>query len=128
MNNIYGTVELILEGKEISYVLSALLELDKPGEKKAMTSLAFYKNYGQISEESLEVWDNDIYLYNTLYKNILLPWVNEKTVSDGQEFGSLFQIKGVQIDDFKQLKELFDKAIELGFFNNVIILKKENGK
>lgn len=124
MKNTYGTVELILDGKELNYVLSATIELDKPGEEKSMASIAFYKDYGLNSEEVLEVWDNDTYLYNTLYKNVLLPWVAEKTVVDGQEFGALLQIKGVHIDDFQELKEVFEKAIELGFFNDII----KNGK
>lgn len=120
MINTYGTLELIFEGKEINYVLSGLIELEKEEEEKCMESLSFYKNYGLKGEENLEAWDNDTYLYKILYKDVLIPWVKDKTVVNGQEFGMLLQIPGVNIEDFKELKEMFDKAIKLGFFKEQI--------
>lgn len=128
MNNTYGTVELVFEGEEISYVLSASMDLKNPGEEKAMDSLTFYKNYGMNDEECLEIWDNYHYLYHTLYKNVLVPWVDNKTINDGMDFAELIQIKGVHIDDFKELKEMFDKAIELGFLKEQIEDESDNNK
>ncbi len=127
-NNTYGTVELILDGEEISYVLSAIIDLENPGEDKAMESLSFCKNYGTKDEETVDVWDNDHYLYHTLYKNVLVPWVDNKTINDGMEFAQLIQVKGVHIDDFKELKELFDKAIELGFLKDQIEDESDSNK
>ena len=125
-DNTYGTIELILDGKEISYVLSAIIDLENPGEDKAMESLAFYKNYGLNYAEELDGWDNDHYLYHTLYKKVLVPWVDNKTIVDGVEFAQLLQIKGVNVDDFKPLKELFDKAIRLGFLKEQIEDESDN--
>jgi len=127
-NNIYGTVELILDGEEISYVLSAIIDLEKDGQDKAMESLAFYKNYGTRDEEVIDTWDNDHYLYHTLYNNVLVPWVDKKLINNGMDFAQLIQVKGVDIDDFKPLKELFDKAIELGFLKDQIEDESDSNK
>ena len=76
MNKIIGNFELIFEGKNISYVLSALYDIEKNSYE--MPSLSFIEDEGSKDEKYIAIWDNDAYLVETLYKKVLVPWVVEQ--------------------------------------------------
>ena len=111
MNKIIGNFELIFEGKDISYVLSALYDIDK--DEYEMPSLSFIENEGERDEKYVAIWDNDAYLVETLYKNILVPWVVEKKIEDGQQFADLIKLQGVSIDDLEGLCKLLEEGFRL---------------
>ena len=111
---IIGNTELAFEADDMSYVISALLDMKT--NKYSMPSLAFTKEYGMIYEKYEAIWDNDTYLIDTLYDKVLLPWVVDKTIPSPEEFAALLKIDGVKLEDFEGIYELFNKAIELKFF------------
>lgn len=115
----YGNIELVHEGKQISYVLSVGLDLDKKGFPKYMPSLSFYKNYGSTYDEKLiDYWDNQSYLVETLYKGVLVPWADSKIKNKESLFSIFEDIEGSSIKDLDNLKKLFDIAFSMNFFNN----------
>lgn len=122
MSEIYGDIKIYTEGPHITYVLGA--SINSKTNKPYMPYLAFYKDYGYTHEKALEHWDRDDYLYWTLYKQVLIEWVKNKKILLGEDFADVLKIEGVHIEDLDLLKRLFDKSIELGFFNQVI--EKEN--
>lgn len=67
-------------------------------------------------ESYVENWDNEVYLIETLYNNVLIPWITDKTIPSPEEFAALLKIDGVRLEDFEGIYELFNKAIELKFF------------
>jgi len=111
-----GTIELTVETEKITYVLSAFLNLNE-GYKKETPSLGFYKDYKGTDQECMDEWDSEHYIYNTLYKKVLIPWVSNKEIISGEDFANFVQISGVSLNDFEDLIELFERAEELGFFN-----------
>ena len=111
MNKIIGNFELIFEGKDISYVLSALYDIEKNSYE--MTSLSFIEDEGSREEKYIAIWDNDAYLVETLYKKVLVPWVVEKKIEDGQQFADLIKIQGVSIDDLEGLCKLMEEGFRL---------------
>jgi hypothetical protein len=115
MSKITGNIELDYEGEKITYVLSVGIDVYK--NTKYMPSLSFYENYGMIEgEKMLSIWDNDNYLIETLLPKVLVPWIENKSIIDTENFAELLQVKGVVIYDFPYIKELLDKGIEMGFF------------
>lgn len=119
MNKIIGNFELTFEGKNISYTLSALYDVEK--DKYEMPSLSFIENEGERDEKYIAIWDNDAYLAETLYKNVLVPWVVEKKIEDGEQFAALIKLEGVSIEDLGGLCELFEAGFKLK------LLKEEHG-
>lgn len=111
MNKIIGNFELIFEGKDISYVLSALYDVEK--DEYEMPSLSFIEDEGSIEEKYIAIWDNDAYLAETLYKKVLVPWVVEKKIEDGQQFADLIKTQGVSIDDLEGLCKLLEEGFRL---------------
>ena len=111
MNRIVGNFELIFEGKDISYVLSALYDVEK--DECEMPSLSLVEDYGTRSEKYIAIWDNDNYLVETLYKKVLVPWVVEKKIEDGQQFADLIKLQGVSIDDLEGLCKLMEEGFRL---------------
>ena len=111
MNKIIGNFELIFEGKDISYVLSALYDVEK--DECEMPSLSLVEDYGTRSEKYIAIWDNDDYLVETLYKKVLVPWVVEKKIEDGQQFADLIKTQGVSIDDLEGLCKLLEEGFRL---------------
>ena len=122
----YGNIELIFSGKNIDYVLSAGIDLDKDGDPKYMPSLSFYEDYGLHAQATIESWDNDTYLIETLLENVLIPWNHNKVILDGEEFAALIKIKGLDIEDLLGLQKLINKAIDLELFEDYY-KEKENG-
>lgn len=118
MNKIIGNFELIFEGKDISYVLSALYDVEK--DEYEMPSLSLIEDEGSISEKYIDTWDNDIYLVETLYKRVLVPWVVERKIESGEEFANLIKVEGVSIDDLEGLCKLMEEGFRLK------LLKDEN--
>lgn len=123
MFDLYGNIELVYNGKNLSYVLSCGIDLEKDNTFY-MPSLIGYVDYEKSNTESVFWWDNDEYLYNTLYKNVLLPWVENKTISHPEEFAELLTEGKAELTDFEPLLNLFSRAEELNFFKDTI---KENG-
>lgn len=121
----YGHIDLVYDGKDMSYVLSVMIDLEKEGYRRYMPSLGFYKNYGLSDEEYVDSWDSDEYLYNTLYSKVLLPWSEGQNITSPEEFTELIKIKGVCTSDLIGLKNILDHAITLGFFEQ--LKEKENG-
>lgn len=111
MNKITGNFELVFGGKNISYVLSALYDVDKNEYK--MPSLSFVEDEGHLDEKCSEFWDGEEYLVNTLYKKVLVPWVVEKKIEDGEEFAGLIKVEGVSIDDLEGLCKLMEEGMRL---------------
>ena len=117
MNKIIGNFELIFEGKDISYVLSALYDVEK--DECEMPSLSLVEDYGTRSEKYIAIWDNDGYLVETLYKKVLVPWVVEKKIEDGQQFADLIRVQGVSIDDLGGLCKLLEEGFRLKLLKEV---------
>lgn len=122
----YANIRLVKDGTGgVSYVLDAGVDLNDPNYKKFMVSLSFWNDHGHTYEKEIEAWDNDLYIYETFYKKVLLPWIKDKTIEDPIAFAEFVSIPGVKLEDFDQLKLLIEKGIELGFFENVINSKKD---
>ena len=111
MNKIIGNFELIFEGENITYVLSALYDIEKNSYE--MPSLSFIEDEGSRDEKYIAIWDNDGYLVETLYKKVLVPWVVEKKIEDGQQFADLIKTQGVSIDDLEGLCKLLEEGFRL---------------
>lgn len=111
MNKIIGNFELTFEGKNISYTLSALYDVEK--DEYRMPSLSFIEDEGSKDEKYIAIWDNDAYLVETLYKKVLVPWVVEKKIEDGQQFANLIKLQGVSIDDLEGLCKLLEEGFRL---------------
>lgn len=121
-----GNIELITEGKRITYVLSAGVDLEKDN-RKFMPVLSFVQDYGYNYEKYLETWDNDLYIYTRLF-DVLLPWTIEKKIEKPELFAELLSIPGVDLEDFPLIAALIQKGIEFEFFNDVINKKDEEPK
>lgn len=121
MFDLYGNIELVYNGKNLSYVLSCGIDLDKDN-RFYMPSLIGYVDYGKNNPENVFWWDNDEFLYNTLYKNVLFSWVEDKTISHPEEFAELLTEGKADLTDFEPLLNLFRKAEELNFFKDTIKL------
>ena len=111
---ITGNIDLAYETDLIGYELSVGIDFEK--NKYYMPSLAFIKDYGMIHQENLAFWDVEEYLYDVLYNGVLLPWVIDKSIPHPEEFANLLRIEGVRLEDFEGLYEMFNKAIEMKFF------------
>jgi hypothetical protein len=110
----YGNFELIVEGKELTYVLSALFE---PKTKSYhMPSFIAYRDYGMTYEKDIFYWDNDSYLHDTFYKKVIMPWYLNQKIVDPEEFAEFIDNEGVSIKDIGLIAEMFQKADELGLF------------
>lgn len=116
--NFYGNIEIVMEGKELTYVLSVGIDFEK-GDKKYMPSFAASKNYGDVAEKNEFFWDNDDYLKDVLYERVVIPWVNDGKILEPYDFAEFVKQNGVNIEDLTLIKLGFDKAIEMGFFENV---------
>lgn len=111
----YGNITLRYSGEKMDYILDVLFDTDT--NKKSMPSLSFYHNYGMLKDEkNIDVWDNDSYLIDVLLNNVLIPWVDYQNIKVTEDFTSLLQMDGFKMEDFKGLKLLLEKGIELGFF------------
>jgi len=119
MFDLYGNIELVYRGKNISYVLSCGIDLEKDN-KFFMPSLIGYKDYEKNDSESVFWWDNDEYIYNILYKKVLIPWVKDKTISHAEDFAHLINDAKADLADFEPLMVLFQRAEELNFFKDTI--------
>jgi hypothetical protein len=119
----HSNIEIIREGKNITYVLSAGIDLEKHN-RKFMPTLALVKDYGFKDEKYIEIWDNEHYVYDTLF-NVLLPWVKDKRIKNPEDFAMLLSVNGVDLEDFPLLVELIQKGIEFGFFEEIVKNKKE---
>ena len=117
MNKIIGKFELFYEGENITYVLSALYDIEKNRYK--MTSLSFIEDEGSRDEKYVAIWDNDTYLVENLYKKVLVPWVVEKKIEDGQQFANLIKLQGVSIDDLEGLCKLLEEGFRLKLLKEV---------
>lgn len=129
MNDIYGNIDLVYEGLTIGYKISVGIDL-KNGYKLYMPSLTFTKRTGMIDEETIESWDNDIYLIDTLYDEVIVPWVTNRSTPNAKHFVDLTSIKGMDIEDMPGLKRLFDAAIMQGFFErrkHITLIEAEHG-
>ena len=104
-------VDLFFEGEEITYSLSSLYDIEK--DEYEMTSLSFIENRGEFGEKYNTIWDNDVYLVETLYKKVLIPWVGDRKIEEGEEFSQLLKIQGVNIKDLESLLELIEQGIKM---------------
>lgn len=114
--NYYGNIEIVMEGKRMIYVLSVGIDFEK-NDIKYMPSLSLYESYGDLNQKNVFIWDNEDYLYNIFYKEVILPWVDNEEIKNKDEFVNFIKEDGVNIEDFKILKKGFDKAVEMKFFN-----------
>ena len=119
-SRMFGHIEFQFQLKNgNSLVLSALIDISA-GDIKCMSCLSLYENYGSlVDEKNIFMWDNDEYLYNTLYKKVLVPWVENNEILDPKEFSEAID-EGIHRDEFAKLKFIFDKAIQNGFFEEVM--------
>ena len=113
-----ANIEITTEGKRITYVLSAGIDLEKDNNK-FMPVLAFVQDHGYNHEKYLETWDNDAYIYERLF-DVLLPWTTEKKIEKPELFAELLNIPGVDLEDFPLIAALIQKGIEFEFFNDII--------
>ena len=104
-------VDLFYEGEEITYSLSSLYDIEK--DEYEMTSLSFIENRGEFGEKYNAIWDNDEYLVETLYKKVLIPWVGDRKIEEGEEFSQLLKIQRVNIKDLEGLLELIEQGIKM---------------
>ena len=119
-----ANIELIKEGKKITYVLSAGMDLEKDNIK-FMPILGFIQDYGYNHEKYLETWDNDGYIYARLF-DVLLPWTTEKKIENPELFAEFLNIPGVCLEDFPLIAELIQKGIEFEFFEDIVKAKKKD--
>jgi hypothetical protein len=119
-----ANIEIIKEGKNISYVLTAGVDLED-NNRKFMPILAFVQDCGFTYEKYLETWDNDGYIYARLF-DVLLPWVNERKIENAELFAEFLNIPGVDLEDFPFIAELIQKGIEFEFFEDCV--KTKNGE
>jgi hypothetical protein len=119
-----ANIEIIREGKNISYVLTAGVDLED-NNRKFMPILAFVQDCGFTYEKYLETWDNDGYIYARLF-DVLLPWTKEKKIEKPELFAEFLSIPGVDLEDFPFIAELIQKGIEFGFFEDCV--KNKNGE
>ena len=105
-----ANIEIIRDGKKISYVLSAGIDLED-NNRKFMCSLSFVQDCGYNHEKYLEIWDVDEYIYDTLF-DVLLPWTKEKKIENPERFAEFLNIPGVDLEDFPLIAELIQKGIE----------------
>jgi hypothetical protein len=119
-----ANIEIIREGKNITYVLTAGVDLED-NNRKFMPILAFVQDCGLTYEKYLETWDNDGYIYARLF-DVLLPWTKEKKIENPELFAEFLNIPGVDLEDFPLIAELIQKGIEFDFFEDYLKTKKEN--
>jgi hypothetical protein len=119
-----ANIEIIREGKNITYVLSAGVDLED-NNRKFMPTLAFITDYGLTYENYVEIWDNDGYIYARLF-DVLLPWVDERKIENAELFAEFLKVPGVDLEDFPFIVELIQKGIEFGFFEDCV--KTKNGE
>jgi hypothetical protein len=123
-DQIFGNSEISIEGEFITYELSAGIRIEK--NALYMPSLSFYKDYEYVNQKVIEIWDNEDYLIDTLYNQVLVPYVGSKSLINPEAFEDLVRIKGVSLKDFEKLKVLIEVGIEKGFFQEY--LDKKDGK
>ncbi|MEI6186933.1 MAG: hypothetical protein WCP46_00325 [Alphaproteobacteria bacterium] len=115
VNPIYGDFTLTAQGSDISFNLS--VGYDPYKDIYYMPSLSFIKEKGMVSlEEYLEIWDNEDYIIETLLNKVLVPWIDTNEILDSKEFAELINIDSFNMKDFKLLRELIEKGMKLGFF------------
>ena len=119
-----ANIEIITEGKRITYVLSAGIDLEK-NNNKFMPILSFVQDHGYNHEKNIECWDNDLYIYTRLF-DVLLPWTTERKIEKPELFAEFLNVPGVDLEDFPLIAELIQKGIEFDFFEDY--LKTKNGK
>lgn len=119
MFDLYGNIELVYNGKNLSYVLSCGIDLDE-NSKFFMPSLVGYEDYERDEKKIVFWWDNDEYVYNTLYKKVIVSWVNDRTIPNPEDFAELLNEGKVDLTDFEPLMILFQRAEELNFFKDTI--------
>jgi len=120
---IYGNSEINIKGEEIDYVLTVGMNIKK--NELYMPSLSFYKDYDYVYQKVIEIWDNENYLIDTLYNQVLVPYIENKSIPNVQAFKELVSIKGFSLDDFEVIKKLMDVGIEKGFFQEYLNKKDE---
>lgn len=123
MKDTLGSIEVSLEGEQLTYTISSIFDLEDLGKKK-MTWFTIKKMWPNDSD-IIKSWDNDEYLYNTFYLGVIEPWALRNEVSEPSEFSYFLKIHNVHIQDLKSLNYLFIKAIELGMFDEVINKKDD---
>lgn len=121
-----ANIEIITEGKRITYVLSAGIDLEKDNNK-FMPILSFIQDHGYTYEKNIEYWDSDEYIYARLI-DVLLPWTTEKKIEKPELFAEFLNIPGVDLEDFPLIAALIQKGIEFKFFDDVINKKDEKSK
>jgi hypothetical protein len=121
---IYGNSEISIKGEEIDYVLTVGMNIEK--NELYMPSLSFYKDYDYVYQKVIEIWDNENYLIDTLYNQVLIPYIETKSILNVEGFKKLVSIKGFSLKDFEVIKKLMDVGIEKGFFQEY--LDKKDGK
>jgi len=114
---INGNIELLFEGKEITYVISAGIDL-KRGMKYFMPSFCFYSDYSSNNEKCIDSWDVEGYILKTFLAGVINPWVNDHSIPNPEEFATLIRIKGVHLDDFEGIQVLLNTAIDLNLFED----------
>lgn len=112
-----GNIELLFEGKEITYVISAGIDLKK-GMKYFMPSFTFIKDHGSNNEECIDAWDAEEYVVETLLNKVVTPWLDHHTIPLPEEFAHLVTITGVKLEDFAGIQELINSAITYNLFED----------
>jgi predicted MPP superfamily phosphohydrolase len=123
----YGNIEFEVDLENgNTVVISVGIDLLN-NDRKYMPSLSLYKDRGQSDEKIIFVWDNDQYLYHTLYEEVVVPWVKDKSIINTKEFSEVIS-EGFHVNEFSKLKFIFDKAIEFGFFEELLNKTEKDGK
>ena len=110
MKNVYSNIEVYVEGKNITYTLSAGIECDKEFAKY-MPSLSFDKDKGEHSEKNLNIWDNELYI-KRFYENVIRTW-GTSSLDDYECLKQFLEIPGSSVEDIPLLVELFNAAEKL---------------
>lgn len=118
---IWADTNLLYEEEDVQYELSAMMYVDKDRfGKYTMPSLSFWKNKGMANEKIIETYDNEEYLYETLFLNVLKPHKQgRKEDISIKEMNDLLAIRGVQMKHLKGIYKLLKKGVELGFFDEL---------
>lgn len=118
-DKIWANTDLLYEEEDIQYELSALMDVSKENfGQYSYPSLTFWRNKGMVNEKLIAVWDNEDYLYDKLFLDVLKP-LNNRVNCNMDEFRHLMDVQGVEQSHLEGLYKLFKKGIELGFFEEL---------
>lgn len=108
--NIYSDSSITYEGRNVTCIITA--EVNVEDGTKHLPSLEFWND----KDEMIDVWNWEGYLFEKVYFGTIKPDVDG--VGDvNMEIYNDLRLIGISEDEFPALKEMFEMAIRLGYFN-----------